>query len=100
MPALCPIIARAGAFFKKGKVQTMKEKEMDSFIIQALDNAIENLNDKTKAEALRLARAYFGESTTERSPSFTFVSGFLIGMGEGMKIADIIDAAAAEQTAR
>ena len=76
--------------------------EMRGFMLQAFDHAIdEMLNDETKAEALQLARLYVGNpDMTESSPLFGLMSGFLMGVSEGMRIADTMNAAAAEQAAQ
>ena len=158
MPALCPIIARAGAFFKKGKAHIMRyyehldvyvtdlkpaevsynletgkatiiaateadvEKgiaelearsidlgaaepdeadEYRGFMLQAFDHATDELlNDETKAEAHRLTKMYYGFSVDDSDPLFAIMCGFIIGMSEGMRIADTLNAAAAEQAAQ
>lgn len=76
--------------------------EERGFILQAFDHAAdEMLNDETKAEALQLARLYVGNpDMPESSPMFSLMSGFIIGMSEGMRIADTLNAAAAEQAAQ
>ena len=106
-PALCPIIARAGAFFKTGKAQTMNKENMNTpenyneddcraLMLQAFDRAVsEDLNDDTKAEALTLARLYIGvPDMPESSPLFGLMSGFLMGVKAGMDIAAAIDSTA------
>ena len=111
MPALCLIIAGAGAFFKKGKAQTMNKENMNTtpetfdideyrgFILQAFDHATdEMMNDETKAEAHELVKAYFGHDCGDSSPMLLFMSGFIIGMSKGMRIAETLNAAAAEKT--
>lgn len=82
--------------------ETFDNDEYRGFILQAFDHAAdEMLNDETKAEALQLARLYIGNpDMTERSPLFGLMSGFLMGLSEGMRIADTLNAAAAEQAAQ
>ncbi len=100
-PALCVIIAAAGAFFKKGKGAAMKkntenatENSIRNIMLGAFDHAVsETLDDETKAEALQLARLYIGNpDMPESSPMFSLMSGFLMGVSEGMRIAAAIDA--------
>lgn len=101
-PALCVIIAAAGAFFKKGKGAAMKkntenttENSIRNIMLGAFDHAVsETLNEDTKAEALQLTRLYFGEESTEDGHGFKLMTGFLMGVSEGMRIAAAIDATA------
>ena len=84
------------------KKQYSDDNETRGFMLQAFDHATnEMMNDETKAEALQLARLYVGNpDMTESSPLFALMSGFLMGMYEGMRIADTLNAAAAEQAAQ
>ena len=74
--------------------ETFDNDEYRGFILQAFDHATdEMLNDETKAEALQLARLYIGNpDMPESSPMFSLMSGFLMGVSEGMRIAAAIDA--------
>ena len=75
--------------------------EYRGFILQAFDHATdEMLNEETKTEARELVKIYFGaESPADASPAMFIMSGFLMGLHEGMRIADTFNAAAAEQSA-
>lgn len=76
--------------------------EYRGFILQAFDHATgEMLNDETKAEARQLVKMYFGaDNHADASPAMCLMSGFLLGISEGMRIADTLNAAAAEQAAQ
>lgn len=78
------------------------DDEYRGFILQAFDHAAgEMMNDETKAEARRLVKAYFGaDNPADASPAMCLMTGFLMGMNEGMKIADVFNAAAAAQAAQ
>lgn len=75
--------------------------EYRGFILQAFDHATdEMLNDETKAEARELVKLYFNaDNPADSSPAMCLMSGFLMGISEGMRIADVMNAAAAEKKA-
>lgn len=70
--------------------------EYRGIFLQAFERATETqLNNDTKAEALHLARLYAGDQKlAENSPLTAMFTFFLLGIGEGMKLADAIDHAA------
>ena len=76
--------------------------EYRNFVLQACDHATdEMLNDDTKAEARQLVCLYFdAKDPADASPAMCLMTGFLMGMSEGMRIADTLNAAAAEQAAQ
>ena len=70
-------------------------------ILQAFDHATNTtMNEDTKAEALQLARLYLGlPNMPASSPMLGIMTGFLMGMSEGMRIAETLDKIAAERAA-
>lgn len=61
--------------------------EEDNLLLQAFDHACETImNDGTKEAAIRLARAYFGADTREKSIAVYLMTGFYMGVNEGMRI--------------
>lgn len=90
--------AEARAMLQAEPADDMSEER--AFILSAFDYAMDNhLNDDTKAEAHELIKLYFGADCTDKSPMFSLMSGFIIGMTEGMRIAACLDKAAAERSA-
>lgn len=75
--------------------------EYRGFILQAFDHASdEMMNDDTKAEARQLVKMYFGaDNPADASPAMCIMTGFLMGVSEGMRIADVMNEAAAEKKA-
>ena len=72
--------------------------EARGFMLQAFEYAMENsMNDETKAEAKALCTMFFGKECSDSSPAFALMSGFIMGMGEGMRVAETLDRIAAEQ---
>ena len=72
---------------------TTDDEEMRTFILQAFDYAIENnLNADTRNEALYLTRLYLNNSTVSNAtPLFGTIIGFMLGIEEGMRIADVLN---------
>ncbi len=79
--------------------ETFDNDEYRGFILQAFGHATdEMLNDETKAEAKQLVCLYFGaKDPADASPAMCLMIGFLMGMSEGMRIAETLDGIAAEQ---
>lgn len=75
--------------------------EYRNYILQVYERAIdellndEQLNEKTKTEAHRLIKQYYGFDVENSNPLYTYMVGFLMGIYEGMDIGEVF--AAAEQ---
>ncbi len=71
---------------------------MTDFMLQAFDHACnKDMNQELKDEALRLVRLYIGNpDADEHNPLFGMVSGFMLGMNEGMNVADTLNGIADE----
>lgn len=66
--------------------------ETRALYLICLDHSLETgLNDANKAEALTLARRYFGDGVREGSPAFIMMTGFLMGVNEGLRISAAIN---------
>ena len=75
------------------------DDEMDDFMLTAFNNAVDGMNQELKEDALRLVRLYINNpNADERNPLFGMVSGFMLGMNEGMNVADVLNDAAHEQS--
>ena len=63
-----------------------------ALMLQLLDHAVENtLNEENKKEALHITRLYFGDECDESGAGFKLITGFLMGVNEGMRLAQIIE---------
>lgn len=71
---------------------------MTDFMLQAFDHACDkDMNQELKDEALRLVRLYINNpDADEHNPLFGMVSGFMLGMNEGMNVADTLNGIADE----
>ena len=73
-----------------------EEVEGDSLLLASFEHGISDMTPDRNAEALRLARLFFGE-ITEGAVGVTLWKGFLMGVSEGMRIMEAIEATAQRQ---
>lgn len=65
----------------------MTNEDIDNLLLQSFDHACGTImNDSTKEASIRLARAYFGAQTEENSIAGHLMTGFYMGVHEGMRI--------------
>lgn len=69
----------------------------DAIVLQAFCHAIESMDDEAKDDARFLAYMLTGQYCADNSIMFATATGFLMGMTEGMRIADILNEGAKEQ---
>ena len=66
------------------------EAEIEFIILEAFDHATGNLTEETKELTLKIARACFGkEEISLQSPAFCTMTGFIMGLEEGLRIAAV-----------
>ena len=83
---------------------TTKDTEREDFervILQCFAHALdEGLTTENKDEARTLAKTYHaefigeGEAPREGTPFFLLAQGFVLGMGEGLRLAEVLDSCA------
>lgn len=70
-------------------------------VIELFDRSIKQFDDDTAAEAAQLVNIYMAKckkNETQQSIIFNMMCGFWLGLNEGMKIAQTLDKATADQT--
>ena len=75
--------------------------EFRGLMLELFNHANETmLNEENAAEALQITRLYFGENSERNGYGFVVMTGFLMGVNEGMRLADVLNAPAADKAAQ
>lgn len=96
-PALNVYYNQAGRDFQEMNDE-ITDDDITGIVLQAFDHALTQIDDDTKKQAAELVRLVFGKAAdiASSSPAMCLMSGFVMGISEGMRIDAAINAAAAE----
>ena len=80
---------------KNENLDTTDDRENKEFLVSVFARAVEKeLDDETREYAADLARAYVGADVPPKSPLYMMMTGFILGMNEGMRVSSAAYSAA------